>query len=454
MKRMHIKHLRLLPFPEIANMLLLILFGASSVFAQADNVSSDLNPENKTAESNYTGSGSLASFFSSLSDNRHNPVGLNFSAYQLYTTNAIQNETSGQPANISIIRSQIFTNVGRKQTHLHLDFTGGYRFYRDHEELNNAEANGYISYEHQINRRLGIKFFDRLSSQTTDFALSSGFGPLQQSQLPSTSFTLLHNYNRVTLNELQGELGLKLSRNSSLGFFSGYQIYRTDNVTIKYLSADILQAGIYYDYKFTRWMSFSSNWSTYLNDVASESQNSKVYRAEIGGFHFKLSRYWNFNISGGVNILDTKGIQRRLEASERTFLSHSSQNNTLIFAYQRGFISANGLANVLHSNIFSADFGQRLSKRLRLRMSGSCFLSRDSIGSNQNQSAIAFLDEHFKSYSASTSLEFKVLHNMVALINAGYQNQNNRSHPLAGYLTMDRYIASFGLQYFFPSLSQ
>jgi hypothetical protein len=450
MTRLSINNAKLLLL-KLAGMLLASLLGLSYAFAQEEELSTDLLQKGGTIE-NDKGSSQVASFFSSLSENRRNPIGLSFAAYQLYATSAIQNEADSHPANISIVRSRIFTNLGRRQSRLHFDFSGGYRFYKDNEQLNNAEGNGYISYEYQATRRFGIKITDRVSSQVNDFTFGSDSNLIQQSATPATSYTLMQTNHRVTLNNIGGELNLKLSRDSSLGFFSTYEIYQADNGTINNEATDIIQAGLNYEHKVTRWMSFTSNWSTYLNNVDPQYRDSKVYRVEIGGFHFNLSRRWDFNISGGADILDSKGQKRRTEGSGRAFLSHSSESNTLVFSYQRGFFSSNGLANVLQSDVFSARFGQKLKNWLNFQMSGSYFLSRDPIESHINGGAMTFTGNNTSSYNLNMSLEFSVLRNMVSVINAGYQNQKNTLHLFADNLNIDRYIASFGLQYFFPSV--
>jgi hypothetical protein len=419
----------------------------TGLFAQEETVQESSN-ESAISEAEEPG---FETPLDSNMNNPRNPVGFSFGFDEMYSSNTIPGDSGREAAIISAIEPRIFMNAGRRRSRLHAELQGAYRLYKDHSNMNSAEVNGNISYTYQAGRQTNIQIADTVSSRNEDIYSYADYMPFIFTGYPISSYTLLQNRQRITENDLEGRIEFKPGRKDTVAVFGRYEIYRDGQTVDESVSSDGILAGVNYEHRFASWAYFNAAWSTYLNNVDTKYRDSKIYRLEVGGFHFKLGQAWSLSTWSGVDILDTKGYSRRIDAAVRALLIHRSNTNSQYLSFQRGYAAANGTAGqVLQSYIIRGGLGQRLTNWLLFTMSGSYFIGRESLENRALEEPNISTIGKLRSYDIRTSLEFSILKNLQAILEYRYQNQDNTFSNITGVVKFDRYIASVGLQYFWP----
>ena len=433
----------------ISKLLLFLLAGfCQKGFAQED-ASLSVQESAPAAESSTSEASGFRSFFDSISGNVHNNLGFTFGVNEMYSSNRLGGDSS-KSAQVTAFEPRLFANIGRRKSRLHFDMGGGYRLYRKYHDLDNTEGAGNLAYSYQASRRVGIQVSDRASSMSND--LFSSFTSVLETPTsnPDSSFVLMFNQRRITQNLFESRIEFRLSRKSTLGFFANYQIYRNNAEQSANFNLDGVQAGFNYEHELAKWLYMTSSWSTYINDVSAEFQDTKIYRLEAGGFHFKLGRSWDLSASGGADILDAQNYSRRVDGTVRAKIAHNARTNTVYVSYQRSFASAKGVRGVFQSDLLTAGLGQRITRRLNFQMRAVQNLSKDAAGTQSGGSTLVDTGS-FRSYDVTSSLDIAVLPGIVAIVSYKYQNQKNTIPFFSGIEKINRYIASFGLQYMWPS---
>ncbi len=421
-----------------------LCFGCAGLFAQ-DSEEDLPEPGELKEEASVQDSSDAGSFFDGIASNARRHLGFNLGVSQMYSNNPVAANPEIQSVHVTSVTPRAFANFGRRRSRLHVDVNGGYKIYKDHSDWNKSDIRADVAYNYALTRRANIQITDRAFSRTDDAISNLDFSTSAPSS-PTFSYTLLQDRQRITQNDLTGSLEWKPTRKNALRFFGSYQVYRNSDAALSGLDSDGAQAGMNYEYNVVGWLSLASSWSAYIDNVDSRFRDSKIYRLEAGGFHFKFSRTWELQIWGGLDILDSSGTERQIDGTARALLSHRSRRSSQYLSFQRAMITTRGLSEMLQSDILTAGLGQAWTRWMRFQLSASYMISR------KNYSAGLADSGKLKSYDFKSSLEFSLLRNVVAVVAGGYQNQKNTIPDLTGVLRINRYVASFGLQYLWPSL--
>ena len=368
--------------------------------------------------------------------NARNRLGFSLGTYELYSNNLLNTEP-GQHGAVTSLLPRFYLNFGKRKAHLHLDYGFGYRLYHNHRDLDAVQHAGSFLFDYAFSRTASFRVHDQITVAPNDSGLFAfpGEAPI----LPVSGFSseVLLTRQRILTNTLLAELNFQPWENGHLGLFSSYNIYRYDmNASA---NADPIQAGVIYDHRLTKWFSLSNTFSTYLNSVDSKFRMWKIHRLQAGGLNFHLDRNWHIFASGGGELAELDA-NNYFTASINTGIAHTSPKNSLSVAYQRGFTQAVGISQLSLSHIVTARLVQRMTRRLDFQMSGSYWR-----GSGVTKEGL------LRSYSAGAGFEIIIRPDLVASVNYTYQNQRAPSLAASDILGINRYVASCGLQYIFPS---
>jgi hypothetical protein len=392
----------------------------------------------QTSRSRDSGTGATGSFFDDLARSSRNQKGFSVGVFEMYSTNIYTDSQTPEDATVTSFAPRAFLNLGKRKSRLHLEYGGGYRIYNNHRELDNSDHSGNITYDLQASRVVSFQLSDRATSSTNDLFSSVGSSSIIPPSYPVSSFEPVLDRQRIDQNHLQGTLNFQFSRNSHLGVFSSYDIYHYEQDSPN-TNSDGIQVGASYEHRITKWLTFGSTYSTYLNNVE-QFQDSKVYRLEVGGFTFKLSRNITLYAAGGAQVLDSNNYPRHVEGTARGRLSRTTRSSSLYISFERAFMSAAGLTQVLLTDTVTAGLSQRLTRKVNFRMSFSHVGGEDVAYSGA-----------LKGYVAAATLEYAILSSVIASCNYSYQNQKNAIASIPNAPNVNRSLAYVGLQYLFPS---
>jgi hypothetical protein len=364
-----------------------------------------------------------------------NHWGFSLNAYQAYTTDVSRIIGERRDASITAFIGRTFFNVGKRKSRFHLDLGAGYRFYNRHEDLNSWDYYGDTQYSYLLSKRASFQVSDQFTSSYNDaWSFISLYSPLHYNM--NFSNEVLFNRQRITRNALSAELAFQLTRKARVGIFGGYNYY--DYPQYSQRNAHAFEAGGDFNYQLTKWLYFSSRYSTYLNYVDDRYRDAQIHRLQIGGFDFHLSHSWRLWAGGGLEYTDYQN-DRRVGESANAGIGYTTRNTMLNLTYQRGFTSAIGISRLMQSDIASAEFGRRITQRIGVRLQSYYYRSTDQ-----------YYGGLLETFSGGGGLEFSLSRALFMNMDCFYQNQRSHDFSIEG-LGLNRLTAYVGLQYVWPS---
>lgn len=380
-------------------------------------------------------SGPSWSFADGVLGDLRNRFGFSLGVYEGYTNNIFRTERGNEDVWATTLMGRIGTNAGRRRHRLHVDYGLGYTFYRGHDELDLASHHGNLQYDYQASRKLTLSVSDHLMSGTNDFGMFGGFYYTPFREVMGASNEVLFARQRITWNTLTGSAGLTLSRKSHLTLFAAHNYYKYDLMDVR--DNQGIAAGFNFGYQFTPWLSLQSSYYNYLNDVDQRFRDTQIHRLQFGGFNFRLSRHWQASAGGGIEA--TQYDDRwRYGGSATAGLSRVSERNLFSLHYHRGLIASIGLPGLYQSNIVYVNYGQRFAPWMNFRLTGHYSRNDFYLGSGR-----------YELIMGHGGLEFALLSNLVASVNASYWDQRNLGLrvPIRDF---GRWAAYSGLTYIWP----
>jgi hypothetical protein len=382
----------------------------------------------------------VKSFPDEVSQNARNHFGFSVGVFEIYSSNVYSSDVAPSDATVTSFYPRVYANVNKRKSQFHFDYGFGYGIYKNQSDLNAAEHVGNLTYDVKVSRKVSFKISDRVSSSNNDYA--SPLNPIGAPPMSHSAYSYdpLLSHQRTTQNTVEGEIQFGITRKSSLGFFSSYQIYRRDIQEPVNTDMDGILAGVGYEYQVAKWLSIRSSYSAYLNNVNENYDDSKTSRLEVGSFHFKLGRTWDIEVAGGADFVYLKNHDHRIGWNFRQRLSHVSRTNSFAVMYQRDFRSLTTVSGPLQSDSVSTDLGHRLTRWMTFQASFSYMNGRE-----------AFDVGKLRSYMGNSALQFAISPCVIATMSYGYQYQTNTIHVAPSSLNINRSVAYVGLQYLWPS---
>lgn len=378
------------------------------------------------------------SFADLVAWNARIPIGLSLQASQGFISSVNPNPERDSSSSLSSFAGTLFANFGRKKSQLHIDIGAGYRIYRRERSMNGSEFSGNSTYSYSATKKLRFQLSDFFSSSLSD--PFSNFAPTLRSSIDWTSnpsFDVFFLPRRLTRNQTRAQVDYDLTKSTHLNVFGSYDMYRYGNR--EFADTNAVQAGAGFDQRITDWLTLATTYATYLNNVNESLRNYQIHRLEIGRLRFGITRNMEVFASGGLEAVDTTN-EWRVQGMFRGGISRSSERNVLYANYQRTMISALGLTRLMRSDVVTLGFGQRFSRRINSRLTGSYMRGR------------TFSDAGaLRGYFLRAQFEYAFLSNLFASANYGYQNQRNTIMALANIPYFDRHVAFLTLQFAWPS---
>jgi hypothetical protein len=423
-------------------LVLMLLASALNVYGQDEDSEAEYDPlatrQNPVPGEND--SRAARSFSDTIASRARNHIGFSLNAIEGRLSNVFPNSLGSHSATLTAFSSSVFANFGgRGKSRLHFEYGAGYRNYSRQQGMSGVDYNGSIAYTYNASRRLRFRLSDTASSSLNDpFSSQSLSLSTAIDWTPSPSYDVLVLPQRITRNQAGGQLDYDFTRNSHFYVSGSYNSYLYGKQ--EFGDVDTVQVGVGLDQRITNWLSLSSSYSTYLNNVDERLLDHQIHRLEISRFRFMLSRNVEVFASGGVGVADTRGYYRT-DGMFRAGITRTSEKNVINVNYQRTMISALGYSRVLPSDVVTLGVGQRLTSRTNFRLSSSYTRSSDFDYSGL-----------LKAYGAGAQLEHALAANLFASANYTYQYQKNSIKALADVQHFDRFVAFVSLQFTWPSI--
>jgi hypothetical protein len=390
------------------------------------------------------------SFSQGVSYNSRNKFGFTLGAHAGYISNIYLYSYAKQDSGMVVFDPSVFANFGRRKHRLHLDYMFGYRLYFKDQSYNAGDHLANITYTYRANRKVTFQLFDHFSSTMNDWI--PGYAPIlttDTSPIPPV-YQVLYDRQRYTLNSAGARVDYQPWKKTRFGVFGSWDWYDYPD---SYLSTvNGILVGGEFDQGITKWLFFSSRYTTYLNDVPGQLRDYQIHRLEVGGFRFKLSRNVSLLASGGIEFANAYGYYSTTDpavstnkdwttgATYRVELTRSTRSNVLFASYNHMFTSSVGYPRLFQSDMFLAGFGQRLSVRWMFQASASYIRSNDLYYSGALQG-----------WQARAALEYMIRRDLIMVAQYLYQNQENNINDISGIPYINRYAATIGIRYLYPS---
>jgi hypothetical protein len=373
----------------------------------------------------------------------HNRWGFALSAYQAYTDNVSSSGETNLGSGITAFIPRTFFNFGRRRSRLHLDLSAGYRMYNQHREMNSWDYFGNASYSYELSRRTNLAISNQFTSSYNDsWSFVSFNSPINYDAISSNE--VMFNRQRITRNAVSAILGRRFGRKARVELIGQHHLYRYSDGSLDNTQA--VGGGGTFDYQLTRWLDFSSRY-TYLHHLDERYPDTQIQRFEVGGFHFNLTRAWQIWGGGGVDIGNREGESMIgtgvAEVSEdiNAGTSYATDKSSVSLTYQRGFTSGIGISRLLVSDVYSADFNHRFSRRISANIEAYYYRSREVNAENGL----------LETLSVGGGFQFALLPSLIVSTSGSYQKQQTDRFSVQG-LNLNRFSIYVGLQYVWPSL--
>lgn len=416
----------------ICLLLTMLVLGSTAAAQEPAQDAQEVKDQTKVAPSAPQGAKSLVD---DVMENIRQRFGFSLGIHGLYESKIFNGGPQQNASTAAAFSVRVYGNLGRRRSRFHFNYGLGYRFQANNvRTIDSSNHYGNVQYSLQLSRRTTLQISDQISSSPYAFGgfLQPVLGPGGPTQGFSTEVFL--GRQRFTRNACAGTLSFATPKNH-FSIISDYQFYRFRSVTD--VNVHAVQLGATYERDITRWLSLSSGYSAYLNNVDARFRDARIHRLQVGGMNFKLGRNWQLSAVGGIELANTSGTNR-WGGSANAQLSWHTRASTLVVTYDRGFNSAVGLARVLQSQTATLACGSRLTQWMNLQLSASYVRGA------------AFLDAGaLRYYIAHAGLGFALSSNLVASLSCFYQNQHGQN-LVAVPQTSAGYVGSVGLQYLFP----
>jgi hypothetical protein len=405
---------------------------AQSTPTQDQGEESEILPADEKSESG--GSLGAQSIVDDVFQSTQNLLGFSVGVNETYTSQIFSNNLDKRVSGVTSVTPRAFINLGKRKSILHLDFGAGYRHYNGRKEFNVWDYYGSAQYSLTFSKRVSLSIFDKVTSSYNDAgSMVSQYSPMNIDNVFSNE--LLYDRQRITRNTLNARLNYLMTRKASLGIYGSYELYDFQQVIL--INSSAAQAGVDFSYEICKWVSLSSNYSAYLNNVDEQFRDTRIHSLQFGGLDFRIARSWSIWGRGGLDYSENQGTNNFHE-SINAGIGYSSKANSLGINYQRGFTSAIGVSRLLSSDIISAQLGRRMTRWMNTRLNSSYYRSRD-----QSSGLLETL-------AGGCGLEFALTSNIITSMNYTYQNQKYSNFSFPG-ARINRYIANVSVQYFWPS---
>ena len=432
--------------------LLAFLFMAATAIAQEPEPEPEEpekgigNQEPATAESQ-----AARSFSQGVSYDYRNKFGFTLGAHAGYISNMYLYSDVKQDSGMLVFDPSVFANFGRRKSRLHLDYMFGYRFYFQDRSYNANDHIANITYTYKASRKTTFQLFDHFSSTMNDWI--PGYAPILSSDTSPTPpvYQVLYPRQRYTYNSVGARVDYQPWRKTRFGVFGSWDWY--DYPDSNLVNVNGFLVGGEFDQGITKWLFFSSRYTTYLNDVPGQLRDYQIHRLEVGGFRFKLSRNVALLASGGIEFANTYGYYYpttdpqvvdqkdwRTGATWRVELTRSTRSNILFASYNHMFTSTIGYPRLFQSDMFLAGVGQRLSVRWMFQGSASYIRSND-----------LYYSGHLQGWQARAAFECLLRRDLIMIAQYLYQNQDNNINDISGIPYINRWAATIGIRYLYPS---
>ncbi len=384
-------------------------------------------------EGGYSGG---QSFVDDVFQNARNHWGFALSAYQAYTSDLAVAGHQRQGSGITAVTPRIFFNAGKRKSKLHIDLGTGYRFYDNHRDLNTLDYYGDAQYGLQLSRRTSFQLADQFTSSFNDaWSFISLYSPLHYNLYSSNE--VVFNRQRINRNALTAELNHQATRKLRLEAFGEYRSYRYPQSNLR--DSDTFEVGGGLNYQAAKWFYLTSSFSTYFNLYGAYNSNARIYRLQAGGLDFRLTHSWRIWASGGVDVADYEKSTRATE-DVAAGIGYTAENASFSITYQRGFTTTIGIARLLQSDIFGADFRYRLTRRLNAKLQSYYYRSSER-----------YYTGLLETFSGGGGFEYALSRSLLLTLNSFYQNQRSHDFSVEG-LGIRRINVYLGLQYLWPAL--
>ncbi|MDR1726336.1 MAG: hypothetical protein LBT74_00140 [Acidobacteriota bacterium] len=395
------------------------------------------------------------SFAESVRGDVRNRFGFTLGANEGYITNVYPEspDRESTSSTLTSLSGSVFANFGERKSVLHLDYGINYSFYNDQDFSvqdfgNGADHNATVYYTYTPNEKSRFLVMDRFSSSTNDMFGGLDFFSLSTVDWMPQSYSVHFLPQRVHRNDISGSYERSIARRTRINVFGSYNSYWYDHQDfggVLYDNINAAQVGAGVSQGITDWLSLSSSYSVYLNNVPEELQGQQIHRVEVGGLHFKLAPTVEVYASGGLEIAE---IDDDYQMHEMVSVGISKRAGTgVLYAnYSRSMSTPLGYWRILPSDSVSIGYGQRITDRANFRLMGAYRRSHDYDA-----------DGLLRNYYGSASFEYSLTRNLFASANYAYQYQNNSINIPAFVSSIPRYDRSMifaGLQYAWPALRE
>jgi len=379
------------------------------------------------------------SFGDAVSQDFRNHVGFSIGAYEIYARNQYPDLGYSSSVMLTAFYPRVFANFGRRRSRLNLGYGYGYGFDNKDASRHTQEQTATVDYSYAATRSWTFRLSDYLFSSPNYYGsilqpiFSPGYVP------PIYTSGTVRLGQRQLRNDLSGSIGRQLTRKTNFSVFANYYLYRYETDSL--YNGEGASVGASFGYQPKKWLTISTSYSRVLVNTDPRYSDATINRVQVGQFDFRLSSRWRAACGGGVDIASYYG-QTYTYANANASLSRSSRNNTLSFNYNRGFSTSIGTSRLYKSDSVTANFGQRIQRRISFMASASYWHNADLYAGGYN------------ALIARAGLEFLLAHSLVASAQYAYQHQLSRYQDTSYVPDVSQNLVYFGLQYFWPGARQ
>ena len=379
----------------------------------------------------------MVSFSESVSGDLRRKGGLSVGTAGIYDSNVFEDGSSNPSDVFTLFEARVFKNALTPRSEFHMDYRAGYRLYQNATTLDDLEHEAVVFYRYRQSPRLGFSFGNDISRLPND-NLTGTNSPITR-RIRNRNFhnNVIFSREPVLRNGFHAGMDYRLTRQSGIGLeFNHRYIDYTDQPDRATKNESRIE--IDYRYSMNEWVTLRNNYRIAFDHYNDEALRNRLHRLELLGLDYMIpfSPTWTIFAAGGMDFAE-QNSNVRSTATVRAGVMRKSPSTNLVFEYQRGFRPVNGTRSTLRTNLVTAYFVQRLSRRLNFR-----------VVSAFEQGRALFESGELRTWSGGTGFEFALHPNLVVNANAGYVSQ--RGDVLTDLPQISRYVVYAGLQYLFP----
>jgi hypothetical protein len=424
------------------------------------------------------------SFIDGILQNPNTTIGFSLGSYYVYAGDKTRLVDRPRVITFGSLQPRVFTQRQFRRSTLRLDYAFGYRSYGRNLDFRSSEHTGSFQFDrrgqraafrlaydygstnyngqpgldssgHSASVRLNLTLTRNTSLELSDSARrtespaggSSSFND-NGFQLSERGFVVdsngFNSFNqniylgteRVTANIATARWSYRWSERGTLGLFSSYESNWYKSQT--WSDSQALQVGISGSYQLSRWISFSSGYSTYLGTVDEQLRTGSIQELRMGGFRYKTRPGIELFGAAGLEHSMFRGVNQTT-ASFQGGVYKNAGAASFELSYHRGFSKVSGLGAVLQGDDANAAVKVWLSRRMSVQ-AGSYYVRGNTGGSSS-----------LNSISGYGSIGIAVHAHLLLSTQYSYLSQRSRNVS-SGLPDAERYAVSAGLQYFLPNL--